>query len=412
MIPRTIEFFRANRILTVICITTFILMTGQSIITPVLPLYAKSFGLTATMIGVVVGVFGVGRLLVNVPVGYVAERYGRRVVLIGGLALSVVSALLTAFAPNYGVLVVLRFFSGIGSAMYVTGAVILITDITAVQNRAKYLSWQEGSLVFGSSVGPVIGGFAADLWGLRAPFLLLAGLCAVACVLAWNQVPSVKAGTRAVAKPTAPTGNKPAKKGIWWALVDPAFFFIGFFGMMIFFTRTGGRGSIVPLLATSKAGLSATQLGIVFTVNALVAFLTMVPAGVLSDRFGRKVVILPAALVTAGGLVLFVIAGNMLMYVFAGFVLGLGIGIAGATPPAWAADISRAGNIGVTMGLYRTFGDFGNMIGPVLLGWIADRASFESALLVNAGLVVLIAIGLLIFGKESVKRRSRVRSAT
>jgi hypothetical protein len=60
--------------------------------------------------------------------------------------------------------------------------------------------------------------------------------------------------------------------------------------------------------------------------------------------------------------------------------------------------------------LYRTFGDAGNIIGPILLGWIADLFSFEGALLTNAGLFLLAAFALWLVGRESVRRSSGSQS--
>ncbi|MDP2744757.1 MAG: MFS transporter [Dehalococcoidia bacterium] len=407
---RLLESLRSNRVLLSLCVTTFFIMIGQGIISPIMPLYVKSFGISVTLVGVAIGMFGFARLIANIPIGYVAQRYGKRVLLVGGPVVSAAAALLMAFASSYPELIAYRFLSGLGSAMYVTGSVIYIADVAGTHNRARYLSLQEGSIVFGGSIGPVVGGLTADLWGLRAPFLFLAGFCLVGIYLAWTQMPEVKPTPSAV--PAASPGKPPAARtGVLQILRDPTFFLIGLFGLTIFLTRTGGRGSIIPLLATTKAGLSATEVGIVFTIESLTAFATMLPAGILSDRLGRKVVVLPAAFAILVGLVLFTVAQGLGMYIVAGIVLGLGIGIAGSTPPAWAADRARAGNVGVTMGLYRTFGDAGNIIGPVLLGWIADTFSFESALLTNGALVLAAALPLWLVGRESVRRHSETQKA-
>lgn len=403
MWKRLLDLLRANRILVSLSVTTFFAMIGQGVINPVMPLYVKSFGISVTLVGVAVGAFGFARLTSNIPIGYVAQRYGTRVLLVGGPLVSAAAAILMALASTYGEIIVYRFLSGLGSAMYVTGSVIYITGITGPHNRARYLSIQEGSLVFGGSMGPVLGGLAADAWGLRAPFFILAGFCLVGVFLAWTQMPEIKP---AASRAPGPSRRAPpaGRKGVLQVLLDPFFLLIGVFGMSIFLTRAGGRSSIIPLMATSKADLSATEVGIIFTIESLTAFATMLPAGVFSDRLGRKVVLLPSAFGIVAGLVLFATVSTLGMYIVAGIILGLGIGIAGATPAAWAADRARAGNVGVTMGVYRTFGDAGNIVGPVALGWLADMFSFETALLANGGFVLLAALALWFGGRESVRR--------
>ncbi|MBM2832466.1 MAG: transporter, partial [Dehalococcoidia bacterium] len=208
MWKRLLESLRRNRILVSLCVTTFFIMIGQGIISPVMPLYVKSFGISVTMVGVAIGMFGFARLTANIPIGYVAQRYGKRVLLVGGPVVSAAAALLMAFASSYPELIAYRFLSGLGSAMYVTGSVIYIADVTGTHNRARYLSLQEGSIVFGGSVGPVVGGLTADLWGLRAPFLFLAGFCLVGIYLAWTQMPEIKPTPSAI--PPASPGKPPA----------------------------------------------------------------------------------------------------------------------------------------------------------------------------------------------------------
>jgi MFS family permease len=118
-------------------ITTAFISFGQGIIGPVLPLYAREFGVGAAMIGVVVGAFGIARLIVNLPAGLVSERHGRRLLLVGGPIISFISSVLMGIAGSYPELVAYRFMYGVGSAMYMTGAMTFIADVTTRENRAS-----------------------------------------------------------------------------------------------------------------------------------------------------------------------------------------------------------------------------------------------------------------------------------
>lgn len=72
---------RQNTAVAVVCIATAISMAGQGIISPVLPLFANEFGVGATAIGFVVGIFGLSRLFLNLPSGMIGERFGRRLLM-------------------------------------------------------------------------------------------------------------------------------------------------------------------------------------------------------------------------------------------------------------------------------------------------------------------------------------------
>ncbi|KKK72101.1 hypothetical protein LCGC14_2907280, partial [marine sediment metagenome] len=130
----------------------------------------------------------------------------------------------------------------------------------------------------------------------------------------------------------------------------------------------------------------------------------LLPAGTLIDKLGRKAVIVPSALVTGTALVLFAVSGNVWVFVLAGVVHGFGTGILGPAPVAYAADIAPPGMRGVTMGLYRTFGDAGFVVGPVLLGSLADFAGFGWALTFNAVVLVSMALMFALFARETLRR--------
>src|SRR3989304_4589007 len=83
---RVVRPLAENQTLLILCVTTAVVMMGQGVISPVLPLYAQSFGVGTAMIGLTITVFGAARLLVNLPAGVLSERYGRRLLLFGGAA--------------------------------------------------------------------------------------------------------------------------------------------------------------------------------------------------------------------------------------------------------------------------------------------------------------------------------------
>src|SRR5829696_6608781 len=126
-------------------------MACQGVIVPVLPEFARSFGVRTAIIGIAVSAFGIGRLVVNVPLGMVADRYGRRVVLIGGPLVTSAAMLGCAFSPNIGVFLFWRVVTGVGSAMYMTGAQIYLADISTPDNRAKNIATNQGALFLGVS---------------------------------------------------------------------------------------------------------------------------------------------------------------------------------------------------------------------------------------------------------------------
>ena len=410
---RVIRPLAENQVLLMLCTTTMVVMMGFGIISPVLPLYAQSFGVGTAMIGLTITVFGLARLLANLPAGFLSERYGRRLLLVGGPAITAVASLAGGLAPNFGLLLASRFVAGAGSAAYMTGAMILLTDITTDENRGRMMSIYQGSLLAGVSLGPGVGGFVAEAFGLAAPFYLVAVLAALATVWSFARIrETVGEAHEAQAAHDRADGERPARaspvgsvRGNVFALLKrPDFLLVCMLTMSIFLTRTGGRLTLLPLVGENRLGMSPAALGLVFTMMTVLQMIVLAPTGTAIDRIGRKAVIVPSALITGAALIFFALAGEVWMFVMAGLIHGIGTGIVGPAPAAYAADIAPPGMRGITMGLFRTFGDLGFVIGPVALGALADLTTFGTALTVDAAIIIVFALLFAAFAKETLRR--------
>ena len=311
------RFLRENERLLAISTSTVLVMAGQGVIGPVLPLFAKEFGVGAAVIGLTLSVFALSRLILNVPLSLLSDRYGRRILLVGGPLVTAADMFGSGFAGSIEELLAWRFVAGAG-------------DGGPLDDR----TWRD--MVRSRDFGAV-------------------------------------------------------------SLVT----------MAIFLTRTASRQTLVPLLAAARLGMSPGVLGGIFTGMSLINMLLIAPASFAADRLGRKVVIVPSLLVTAVGLLLCAGADTYTLFIVASAVTAAGAAVAGPAPAAYAADIAPPGARGLAMGLYRTTGDFGFVIGPPLLGALADRTSFGWGLAANAALLALASLAFLVFARETVGRSRR-----
>ena len=120
-------------------------------------------GSTAT-IGLVISVFGLARFMTNMPTAILSDRFGRRWILVIGPVIAAVGNTLAGTVDSLAPLLVYRFIAGVGSAAFITGAVIFIGDISTSGNRGRLMSAYQGSFALGITLGPAIGGFAAELF--------------------------------------------------------------------------------------------------------------------------------------------------------------------------------------------------------------------------------------------------------
>ena len=108
-------------------------------------------------------------------------------------------------------------------------------------------------------------------------------------------------------------------------LRDPTFLLVGLFTFTVFATRSGSRMTLLPLITDERFAMSGTQLGLLFSVIATVNFVLVAPGGWLSDRFGRKRVMVPGILLSAIALLLFAWSGSVQAIFAAAVVIGIGL---------------------------------------------------------------------------------------
>src|SRR6202171_6056312 len=138
--PRT----RSNRILLWMVALITVNQLGFGGIIPALALYARSFGVTQSAIGVAIAIYGLARFLIAMPAGQLADRVGRRPALaIGGLP-TAAGNLLCAYAPSFAVLVGARFVAGIGAGLVLITGQIVLADISTPARRGRVMAIYHG----------------------------------------------------------------------------------------------------------------------------------------------------------------------------------------------------------------------------------------------------------------------------
>ncbi|HUF33177.1 MAG TPA: MFS transporter [Acidimicrobiales bacterium] len=393
-----------NERLLAISVATVLVMAGQGVIAPVLPLYAESFGVGAATIGLTLSFFAIARLVLNVPLGVLSDRRGRRVLLVGGPLVTAVGMIGSGLASSIVVLLAWRLVAGAGSAMYMTGAQVYLADISTPANRAKLIGTNQGALLLGTAIGPAIGGYLADAAGLEAPFYVVGAAALVACAYSWFRLPETR--PEPVEEPAAPDGAPPGRRP-WVALVlSKDFLSVALVTMAIFFTRTGSRMTLMPLLAVGLLDFSVASLGLVFTAMAVINMVGLAPAAWMADTLGRKHAIVPSGLAVGAALVLLSTGDSQLTFLLGALALAVATSIAGPAPAAYAADVAPPHLRGLGMAMYRTAGDIGFVIGPPLLGAIADATTIRVALVANAGLVVVATAVFALVASETLEREA------
>jgi MFS family permease len=367
---------------------------GLNIISPALPAFGRHFNIGFGLVGLMITAFGLGRVALSLPAGLLADRAGRRIVLILGPLIVAAASVAAAFATSFSAIVVWRFFQGCGSALFTTAAMTAMVDVGGRQRRGRALSMFQSAMLIGTGLGPTVGGFLTHAWGLRAPFVGYAIVATLAAAWVYAVVPEVHPGRAdATHRPDARADSPPPARRIDFILVV-----LLAFGL--FFTRAGGRTTMIPLLADSRLHIDAVHVGVILGLVALMNVAALYPAGMLVDALGRKRLIVPGLLLISGALVVLGAAPSYAVLLLGAVLLGASTGVGAPAPAAYMADINPPGRTGAALGLYRMAGDVGFLLGPMTLGFIADHVGVGAAFYVNAALLATVTLAFAFLARE------------
>ena len=387
---------------------------GMGVIGPVLPLFVEQeYGVSATEVGIAIGLFGAGRLFTGVPAGLLAQRYGRKPVLALGAGLNFLGALMVSVSFNFWWLTGWRFMSGLGSNAFSTVTTVYLRDESSAANRGRILSTQELSILSAQILAPLLGGYIASVFGLRVPLYTQAVLMALSLAVVVLALPESRWRERQEEENRATPAQTPAERenqpagrqraALLSLMLSPAFIFVGLFAIMIVANRQGARFSVMPLFGKAK-GFGPEHLGWWLSITHLPQFFTTAVSGYLSDRFGRKSPIIPSVILICAGIAGFVWADGLWQLLLSGALLGMGEGLGSPAGTVIFADIAPPGMEGVTLGIFRSTAGIGTVGGAMIFGAIADLWGFPWALWVDAILFAAAGIGVMLFVRETRRR--------
>ncbi len=389
----------ATAVLVWMCILVGINQLGFGAMVPTLPLYAQSFGVTASAIGLAVGIYGLARFLVALPAGGLSDGLGRRPTLALGGLVSGLGNLWCAWATSYPEFIFARFVAGAGAGLIVTTGHVVLADISPPERRGRMLSIYMGTFIFAVGIGPFPGGLLAEHYGLAAPFVAYGCASLLAMLVAWFAVAETREFAAQPASADAARVSFADQMRVLCA--NLGYLLASLIGFINAVVRTGGLFAIVPVLATTLLGLSVSEVGLALMIGSVSGLLAAYPAGWFADRVGRKAVIVPATLIGGASMALFCLAPNFTWFVLAAMLWGVSTSVGGSAPAAYAADTAPSGMNAAAMSTFRMMGDAGYVIGPLALGLVVDLAGPITSLMIASVAMVLVGLAFALFAAET-----------
>ncbi|MGY1661775.1 MFS transporter [Geodermatophilus sp. SYSU D00705] len=396
----------------VLSVVAFVVALGFGIVAPAIPLFARSFGVGTTAVGLAVSAFAFFRFVSAFGGGSLVERLGERVVLTLGLVTVAVTTGAAGLAGSFPLFLGLRAAGGVGSAMFTVAALSLLLRVAPAAHRGRAAATYQGGFILGGIAGPAAGGLLAEL-SPSLPFVLYAGFLLVAGGVSLLFLRS-PAPTGEEAEPAgeeaAPAGEEATSATVAGGDPDPdpgplplraAFRSRAYLaalvvnlgvGWMLF----GVRNSLVPLYVTEELGRTVTWAGFGLLAGSLAQAVGLLRSGRLADAWGRRpALVLGTALATAATAVLALppATGAFLLSMA---VFGLAASLLSSVPAALVGDVSPARG-GRVVAVFQMSADLGGIVGPLAAGWLTDVAGFQAAFgvttaVLGLGLVAALAL--------------------
>jgi DHA1 family multidrug resistance protein-like MFS transporter len=397
----------ADRSVATVVGLAFLILFGAGLVLPVLPLYASSFGVGYGGAGLLVASYSLARLVCDLGAGLVVDRWGERTSGAAGLALTTGGALVTGLAPTFPLALVFWATAGAGSAVVFAAMYSYLLKVVPKERMGRTLSFFYGAFNGGVIAGSLLGGIVASQFGLASPLFFMAGATALATLLYVRLLPAERPASRAPLPALAdatlggPRGLRRSVSRLARVARTPGFGMVMVTNLAYLWMVAALYDTLLPLFARDELLMSTLGIGVVFSVALAAEFLVLYPAGSLSDRRGRRYVLLPSLAALAGATVAVGWANSPVALAGIVVLLGIASGFAGVPPAAMLADVIPEHQSGTGVGIFRFSGDLGFTLGPLVAGFTASTLGFQAAFAI-VSLPTVAAFVLVARGQETL----------
>ncbi|MGI2328076.1 MFS transporter [Planococcus sp. YIM B11945] len=353
----------------ILMINMFIAIASFGIIIPILPSYLASINQGGMAAGLMIAIFAAAQFLFSPIAGKWADQYGRRKMIIYGLAGLTASMFVFYASDSIWILYFSRVIGGVGAAMLVPAIFAYIADITTHDQRAKGNSLVSAAMSLGIVVGPGIGGFLAD-YDMKLPFLVSALVSLVAvlfsvALLKENDAPVTEQTEAMLLAEQESMFRKIARSVSMPYFIPLVITLVMSFGLLAY-------ESVVGLYLDNQFESTAKDIAFMITATGVVSVIVQLfVVDRIVRRFGETAILITFLLVAAAGFLLSLFSGNYTMFFAVSLIIFMASSI---LRPVLNTMISKMaeGEVGFAMGMNNAYMSIGNVLGPLLAGMLYD----------------------------------------
>lgn len=376
-----------------VCLFVVFIFISFQMLMPTIPVFVQQMGGTPLMVGLVNGVFTISALALRPWIGLALDRHGRKLIWMIGTFVFVLATFGYIWALTIPLLFLMRIIHGAGWGVVTTASATAVADIVPMSRRGEGMGYFGLGATLGMVIGPAVGFYVINQLGFNWLFMVCAGLAIGALLI----------GTT-VRLPVVHLNAKGSKA----ALYEPS----SLMPSVTMFFITVAYGGIVTFIALHAYEYGILNVGFFFTVYALTVMAIRPICGLLYDRRGHRVVIIPGMILLALGTLVLAQATDITLMVIAAVICGLGIGATHPTLQAMAVAKCAPNRRGAASATFSSSFDLGIGVGAVLLGLTVQFIGYNGMYTVAAGIVVVGLLVYLITSAPPKKRLSAVNGTS
>jgi MFS family permease len=385
-----------------ILILSIIFLVGSfatNLFGPVWPIYIKkSLNASMTELGFVFSLSNAVAAVIQIPSGFLSDKYGRRRLHALGTLLAAFPPLMYALANNWVDLVPWVMLSGFAVGLYVPIRWAIVADASSTETMAKAYSWTNISWLVGSTVAPLLGGIVADSLGIRFPFFASSIL-----IFAVFPLTLLMQETRKKPQPNVVSDKKKEGKMVSGYLIVLVLFSLI---NIIQGIGIGVTGPVISVFALSNFSVDYTFIGILYAVGFGVASIVVqIPGSKCSDLFDRRKVMFATFLASSPFFVLFAYSQNVYELVIFMFLSNALLNFSWAAFQTLMMESTPSTKWGLVNGVSAMTFWIGLMMGNAFSGILWDGWGMHAPFYASAFAIGVSAIVPLLLKETRVKKK-------
>ena len=369
-----------------ITIINFLIFCGFQMLVPTLPLFVKHVGCSDSVIGWLVGISTLATLLIRPFCGLALDRFGRKVILIIGIGLVIITTLVYHWLAIIAIILAVRFIQGLGWGICTTASSTVATDTLPKSRFGEGMGYFSLSVSLGIAIGPTIGLSVMNAANFTFMSFVAAGVSFLAILLALfikyrKIVPSniSKISIDAIFEKTA---------------IRPA---------VLIFLACCCNGAIFGFISLYGLEKGIENIGLYFAFYAISSLLTRPLIGKMIDRFGFDVVIFPGIVLVAGGLLAIGSASNLTIFLLGAVFFGVGFAAVMTTLQTMSVLFAPRARFGAANATFYIGFDAGTGFGSILAGFVASLIGYGPMFSSFSLFMLCAAVLYLVFKKNDSK---------